>query len=111
MPPPRRTKQHVESLDAFGQELRLYTQTVEEVMSDGLVEPNEAQLLHRVLARVAVAFAPLPAQAAVIDSGVHLIATLTETMSVTTWTERRIKEAAADEQRLVEDGLLEPIKA
>ena len=111
MPASRRTKLHVERVEEHGCQLQLLVATIEEVTDDGLIEANEDRLLDRVLGLVLESYRPLPAEASVIDSGVSLISTLADTMSVTAWTERRAREAAADERRLIDDGLIEPIAA
>lgn len=111
MPAPRRTTRHIEAVEAHGEEVRLLVVTWEEVTSDGRIEPHEGQLLDRHISRIAASFTPLPAEASVIDNAVGLVKGLLDTMEVTPWIERRAREAAADEQRLADDGVLEPIAA
>lgn len=111
VPAARRTKLHVERIEEHGSALTLFVATVEEVTADGRIEPHEDRLLDRVSMVVLGTYRPLPAEASVIDNGLSLISTLADTCSVTAWAERRAREAADDERRLIDDGLLEPIAA
>lgn len=111
VPASRRTKLHVERIEEHGSALTRLVATVEEVCHDGRIEPDEDRLLDRVMSQALGTYRPLPAEASVIDSGLSLISTLADTCSVTAWTERRAREAAQDERRLIADGLIAPIAA
>lgn len=125
MPATRRTAVHVERIESLAGDLIAHERqlswlvtVVEEVTEDGMVDPCEDRLLDRVLAEIRRQFAPIPetagvctAEACAIDSATGLLSTLANTMSVTDWLDRRAREAAQDERRLIDDGLIEPIAA
>lgn len=111
MPASRRTKLHVERIEEHGSALTLLVSTWEEATDDGRIEPHEGRLLDRAMSAALASYRPLPAGACVIDGALGLVKGLLDTMEVTPWLERRAREAAADEQRLLDDGYLEPVAA
>lgn len=111
MPAMRRTTRHVEAVEDHGTQIQVFVLALEEIAADGRICPGEEQLLDAHVSRLLASYRPLPAEAAVIDSGIGLVSTLLDTLSVTAWVERRAREAAADEQGLVGQGLLEPVAA
>lgn len=111
MPVMRRTTRHVEAVEDHGAQIQVFVMAIDEITADGLICPTEDRLLDLHVSRLLASFRPLPAEAAIIDSGVRIIGAMTNTLSPTDWVVRLIKEGAEDEQELIEVGLLEPVAA
>jgi len=103
----RLTARHVETDEAAERHVRVYVAAVEEVIADGEVHAGEVRRLGCLGVAALGRCRASVAEACVIDESSE-ISELVARRGVTPWAARRVREALADRERLVADGLIEP---
>lgn len=101
MPPPRGTVLLQDHVDVLGEAIRSYFEIEEELTGDGLVTPDDAQLLraHQVL--VIQAFRPIPAKASEVDGAMRAIGCIAHAGVVSRKARDVVKEAYEDARAAV----------
>lgn len=101
MPPPRGTVLLCDHVDLLGEALVSYFEVEEELTGDGLVTPDDRQLLraHQVLVRQT--FRTLPAEASAVDGAMRAIGCIAHAGKVSRKARDVTKEAYEDGRALV----------
>jgi hypothetical protein len=100
VPAARGSVRHCEAVEGFGSRLRSLLRTVEEVTSDGLVTPDETEVLRDLMVKTETEYAPLPAQASQQDGVLRWIGAVAHAGQVSPWIERITRETQEDEERM-----------
>lgn len=100
MPAPRGSVRLCEAVEGLGARLHSLLSTVESVMSDGLVTPDESALLRDQIAATEQAYEPIPGRASQQDGVFRVIGAIAQAGQITPWIDRITREGMEDEERL-----------